>query len=213
MANKTIGDLTAASLPLDLTELLIITQGVNSRKVAVGDFMGEIKWLSARIGEPIAIWDHLSGADIPPTDSPNFRFIKLTSGLTGSGQYNEGVLTSESVTGSAPLVIATAVIDDAASPMDGQSVSLINTERRFIRAGSSGAVEQDAIQGHIHRTSANVTLYVGSGQPYNMAGGSSVGFVASDTTGPLTDGTSGTPRNANETRGKNIGATYYMRIS
>lgn len=205
MANKEINELTAASLPLDLSELLMLTQADNSRKVSVADMLGEIKWLSARIGEPIGIWDHLTGADVPPTDNPNFRFIKLTSGLTGSGQYNEGVLTSESVTGSAPLVIATAVIDDAASPMDGEVINLINTERRFLRAGASGDVEAAQIGYHRHGLNAAGGGNAGSG-PSIGHGFTNQGYAASAATEYY--GTVG-----DENRVKNIGATYYMRIS
>tara|TARA_R110002020_G_scaffold192069_1_gene392094 strand:+ start:50 stop:715 length:666 start_codon:yes stop_codon:yes gene_type:complete len=186
----------------------------NSRKVALGDMFAELKWLSVRIGQPFAIWDHLIGADVSPIDSALYRYIKLTAGEDGTGEYNEGALTSERFSGTAPLVIATAVIDYASSPMDGQTVSLINTERRFLRAGSSGAVEADAFQGHYHRTLMSSSGAVGTApQPAatktvnNGLGTDSAGAVQ-----PVTDGTSGTPRTANETRGKNIGATYYMRI-
>ncbi|WP_461383798.1 hypothetical protein [Devosia indica] len=211
MANKTIAELTAATLPLDLTELLHVDQGTNSRKVTVGGLLGEIKWLSRAIGEPFAIWDHLTGADVPPIDSPNCRFILLTAGEDGAGEYNEGVLTSESVTGSAPLVQATAVIDDASSPMDGQTVRLINTERRFLRAGSAGTVEADQFQGHrFGADAANPMVLSSLSQPGVNAG---IRYATGETPAVIvSDGTNGTPRFGDETRGKNMGATYYMRI-
>lgn len=205
MANKEISELDAAALPLDLTEILHIVQSGNSRKVAVGGLLGEVKWLSRAIGEPFPLWDHLTGADVPPIDSALYRFIKLTAGEDGTGEYNEGVLTSESVAGSAPLVIATAVIDDAASPLDGETVSLINTERRFLRAGEAGTVQADALQGF--------KVNIGGSGSASGAFGFTAGTTSSQqSSGPVSDGTNGTPRIANETRGKNIGATYYMRI-
>src|SRR5690606_5652696 len=103
---------------------------------------GDVAWLSFPIGMPFPLFTHLVGVDEPPTDNPGFRYIKLTA----SDAYNAGVLTDESVAGSAPLVVATAKIDDALSPMDGETVHLINTERRVLRAGSSGVVENDQMQ-------------------------------------------------------------------
>ena len=158
-------------------------------------------WLMQPIGVPIPVYDQMAGVSAPPTTAA-YRYIKLTA----ADAYNAGVLTSESVTGSAPLVLATAVISLAGSPLNGLSVNLINTERRVLRAGSSGAIEADAFQGHqfvIAYTNLNYAL---GGYPglYNT-GQSAVSAITSD-------GTNGTPRIANETRGKNIGATYYMRV-
>src|SRR5690606_21217005 len=95
------------------------------------------QWLSKAIGEPFPIWDHISGCPTPPTDNPDFRFIKLTA----SDSYNDGVLTGETVSGSAPLVTATATVNLAGSPIDGATVRLINTERSALRAGDSGAFQ------------------------------------------------------------------------
>lgn len=158
-------------------------------------------WLMQPIGVPIPVYDQMAGVSAPPTTAA-YRYIKLTA----ADAYNAGVLTSESVTGSAPLVLATAVISLAGSPLNGLSVNLINTERRVLRAGSSGAIEADAFQGHqfvIAYTNLNYAL---GGYPglYNT-GQSAVSAITSD-------GTNGTPRIANETRSKNIGATYYMRV-
>lgn len=164
------------------------------------------QWATQPIGVPIPVWTHITGVSTPPTNDPAYRYIKLTA----SDSYNTGVLTSESVSGSAPLVQATAVINLAGSPINGQTVRLINTERRAIRAGSSGSVESDAMQGHFHDV---VDSYAagggGTGGVYAANSGLVQSLVAS---APISDGTNGTPRVANETRGKNIGADYYMRI-
>lgn len=172
-------------------------------------------WLSKPIGEPFAIWDHIAGVPTPPTDNAGYRFIRLTA----SDSYNTGVLASESVSGAAPLVQATAVISDSGSPLNGQTVRLINTERRFVRPGSSGTVEADALQnitgtlygrvnrsifgawtaGAFARTDPTVIGYNDAGP--SLDGHSSVTFDASRVA-----------RTADETRVKNIGATYYMRI-
>ncbi|MFY1054664.1 hypothetical protein ACOQNP_23850 [Ectopseudomonas khazarica] len=170
-----------------------------------------VQWATLPIGVPIPVWTHIPGVSEPPTDS-SYRYIKLTA----SDAYNTGVLTSESVSGSAPLVQATAVISDVLSPLNGQTIRLINTERRSLRAGSSGTVEADSLQGHKHGPDAdqNATTIWSTKVPggaFSMSGGSTL--AATTSVGiPISDGANGTPRTANETRSKNIGADYYMRI-
>lgn len=151
-------------------------------------------WETIPIGMPFPIWDHISGVPVPPNNSSKYRFVKLTA----ADAYNTGVLTSESVSGSAPLVQAQAVVSLAGSPVNGQTVQLINTERRFIRAGNSGAVEADDFKSHNHLY--GITLGYGSSQTgWNTIGGTGNTFASSYAGGT-------------ETRPKNIGATYYMRI-
>lgn len=158
-------------------------------------------WALIPIGSPFPLWTHLTGVTAPPTDNANYRYIKLTA----SDSYNTGVLTGESVSGSAPLVQATAAISDAGSALNGQTVRLINTERRVLRAGSSGTVEADALQGHRHSQSMTTGGSINTGNDAN--------YIQAISTGdPISDGTNGTPRIANETRAKSIGADYYMRI-
>ena len=163
-------------------------------------------WRQQPVGVPIPILDSITGVAQPPTGNP-YRYIKLTA----SDSYNTGVLTSESVTGSAPLVVATAVISLAGSPINGQTVNLVNTEGRFLRGSTSaGSVQNDAFQGHRHDSSPN--------DVWHNSGGSVLGFAGISTAikvqvlDPITDGVNGTPRTANETRSKNIGVTFFMRI-
>lgn len=160
-------------------------------------------WESQPVGVPIPVFTHLAGVSAPPTDK-TYRYIKLTA----SDAYNAGVLISESVSGSAPLVVATAVVNLAGSPLNGQTVSLINTEKRVLRASTtSGELLNDAMQGHTHVYSAPVTGPFAGG-----AGGLQSGLTSQNTGNAVSDGSNGTPRTANETRAKSIGATYYMRI-
>lgn len=174
---------------------------------------GNLTWQVKAIGEPFALRDDLPGVATPPTDSEASRFIKLTAGEAGFGLYNEGVLINETITGSAPLITATAEINLAESPLHGQTVNLINTERRFVRAGESGMLQDDAFQGHFHEIE---TRTEGSGTSSSvMRNGDGVGPVTdSDHMRPFydSDGTNGTPRTDDETRPRSIGATYYMRI-
>lgn len=154
-------------------------------------------WLYQPIGVPIPLLDNITGVSAPSTSSPYYRYIKLTA----ADAYNTGVLTSESVTGSAPLVQATATIALSGSPVNGQSVRLINTEERVLRAGVAGTILQDAIQDHTHASAANT-----SGVNGVASGG--VGVATQGTvTGGMTSG-----RNATETRAKSLGVTFYLRI-
>ena len=110
------------------------------------------------------------------------------------------------------------------SPVNGLTINLINTERRFLRAGSAGAVQNDAMQ---QITGAFETRSLDTGSPifYNQAGALTV--ADSGVSGASVGGDSNTrnrqrttfdsanspdARTDTETRSKNIGVTYYMRI-
>ena len=179
---------------------------------SLGGVQDNLEWLSKPIGEPFPLWDHLPSTPIPPTDNEDFRFIKLTAG----DAYNTGVLINESVTGTAPLVEATAQITLTGSPYDGATVHLINTERRSQRAGESGVVQQDALQnitGTIYTRYAVVLsadgVFVG---PNAGSSATSSAYPNTATGGVTTFDASRVARTDNETRDKNIGATFYMRV-
>lgn len=162
-------------------------------------------WSQQPIGMLIPLLDNLVGVAQPPVNSSGYRYIKLTA----SDAYNTGVLTSESVTGSAPLVVATAVISLAGSPLDGQTISLINTEGRFLRGSTSaGTLQNDAIQNHAHGSSF-VKWVPSGGNTGFYAAGTAQTFSATD--GAIT-GAGGSIRTGDETRSKNIGVTFFMRI-
>ncbi|PYB84125.1 hypothetical protein [Pseudomonas soli] len=158
-------------------------------------------WATMPIGVPIPIFDSSASVPIPPTDRA-YRYIKLTAG----DPYNNGVLTNEVVSGTAPLLVSFASVALAGSPMNTHTVYLINTERRVLRGGQSGIVEQDQFQGH--------TLPAATGNGANGPSFDSWGASAMNATKTalVSDGVNGTPRVGLETRAKNIGVTYYMRI-
>jgi len=162
-------------------------------------------WAMQPIGVPIPVFGHISGVSAPPRNK-GYRYVNLTAGQTGPGQYNEGILTNETVSGSAPLINATAVINLPASPMHGQTIHLINTERRFIRAGSAGTVQDDAIQEHRH-PSASGNDWVGIAN-----GSASLNYQSGGNNNRAEQMGTGDGRMSNETRPRNIGATYFMRI-
>lgn len=173
-------------------------------------------WSMLPIGMPIPLFTHLTGVTAPPTNSSDFRYIKLSSG----DSYNTGVLGSESVTGTGALVLATGVITLAGSPLNGQTVQLINTEARSIRAGiTAGTLLQDAIQ--------NITGSIGAFfRATGLAGTGALGATQYGTTPPkagvqgadpgdsatITFNASNSVRTDTETRVKSINAVYYMRI-
>lgn len=168
------------------------------------------KWVSKGIGEIYEVNDSLGGMDVPPTNSTLFRYIQLAAGLTGVGAYNQGCLTSETTTGSAPLIISTATISLAGSPILGQTIYLENTMRTFSRAGNVGALENDAIQniigGGLSQASASPSGAFASSGAAGAYGGSTSSFFTT------TFDASRVVRTSNETRSRNIGKTRYMRI-
>ncbi|MEP9397934.1 hypothetical protein [Mesorhizobium sp. KR2-14] len=184
--------------------------------------LGLDEWSLQPIGVAIPVFDHIAGVSAPPLDQ-GYRYIRLSAGHTGAGGYNAGVLKSESVSGTAPLVIATATVDLATSPLNGKAVSLINTERRFLRAGQAGVVEQDALQeitGRLEFRRPNSTDHlslVPTGAFADATDGGGAGNMGVSVSGStprsrITFTAGNVARTSDETRPKNIGATYYMRI-
>lgn len=161
-------------------------------------------WGAFPIGVPVPVMTH-KGVSSPPTNK-SYRYVKLTA----ADSYNTGVITSESVSGTAPLLIATGVVSLAGSPLDGQTINLWNSEGRIPRPGSSaGTLQNDAFQDHAHGTLGSD----GSGGGVAIINNAAGGFAPNNKTGSgTTTATGGTPRTANETRMKNEAVTYYMRI-
>lgn len=167
-------------------------------------------WAMQPVGALIALLDN-NTVPAPPTNNAAYRYVKLTA----SDAYNSGIMTGESVSGVAPLVIATGVISLAGSPFNTLTVNLINTERRTLRAGLTGVVEQDALQGHYHNIIAGTVAGVGFNAGASTGGNGIINDVVPSggrIQSPASDGVSGTVRTANETRPKSMGVTYYMRV-
>lgn len=184
------------------------------RKITMSNFWDQTKWRSRAIGEVYRVNTAIVGADVPPSSTTDTVWIELTMGLTGVGAFNNGKLTGESVSGSAPLVLASAVVSFAGSPIDGQTIRLLNTEGRIERPSSTpGTLQNDQMQGHFHAispTSSQVVNAAGSG---TQDFGSGIRATPAAAIGaPTTDGTNGTPRTGTETRMKNVGVKTYMRI-
>jgi hypothetical protein len=175
------------------------------------------------VGGTISLPTHLLGIVEPPLNA-SFRYIKLTAGQSGAGEYNESVLTGETVTGTAPLLVATAVINLTNSPINGLTVNLINSEGRYIKPGvTSGTVANDQLQefelkhpdfSRWLRTLNETNGVAGSGSPDTSrvaAGGpSSVYNKPFEISEP---NSTTLARTGTSTDVKNIQYTYYMRIA
>lgn len=122
-----------------------------------------------QIGEPFGLWTHLAGCPLPD-NSGTAKFIELTVGLTGSGQYNEGLLGSESTTGSGHEIVHTAEI--LVGPMTGATVHLINSMERFRRPSeTSGTLQDDTVGPHVHATNDNRIVQTSGGTSLGSGGG------------------------------------------
>lgn len=223
------GSITAAALvtalaAVTLTGVQTLTnKTLNSPTINSPTFTGIDVWAFQPIGVPIPVQKDITGVSAPPVDQA-YRYILLSAGETGAGKYNNGVLGSESVTGSAPLVLATAAVTLAGSPLVGQTIRLINTERRFLRAGSTGTVENDQMQQITGEIRSGMHAAAAIGMLNTPAGAISTfgninnAYPSPVSTSTIADGISFNSANSpnaragTETRSKNIGVEYYMRI-
>jgi len=178
---------------------------ISANATAITQMQADAQWLGKAIGEPFGLRDDLAGVTAPPTDSPDFRFIKLTAG----DAYNAGVLTSESVSGSAPLVVATAVISLSGSPLNGKTVNLLNTEGRFLRGGTASGTLQDSQNlSHTHAPNTPLQFVVNTYPTGTNLLNPSSGAGNMNLNGGQTTAASG----GSEARPRNQSATLYMRI-
>ncbi|UHG95290.1 hypothetical protein [Pseudomonas sp. 7-41] len=179
----------------------------NDKPVTALGLTGQDPWALQPIGVPIPLFDNIAPSSTPPRNKA-YRYITLTAG----DSYNSGVLISEAVAGVAPLVVATAVINLAGSPVNGKTVSLINTEQRVLRGSATpGILLQDALQNITGGLSvASVGGATGSFTFTNE--GSAAVFNGGNNRGAVQFDASRVARTDIETRAKSVGVTYYLRI-
>lgn len=178
---------------------------------SLGLTYADLPFLAVPVGGVMALPTHITGVAEPGTGSSLFRFAKLTAGLTGVGAYNNGILTSESVTGSAPLVLATANVSLAGSPINGQSIRLLNTEGRFIRPGtSSGTVRNSQLQDHAHTFARVLNGSSLSSDDANYDMPAEGGALRTYVSGTIYN--DGVVRFGTDTYPKHVEWTHYMRV-
>jgi len=205
----------ASSISYDNTASGMSAENVQDAIDEINTTVDEIS-TALPIGMPFPVWDHITGVTAP-SNSGSEKYIKLTAGEDGVGEYNEGLLTNESVSGTAPLVTATADIDLAGSPLNGQTVHLINSENRYVMPGTgTGTTANDQMQqitGEVSNLmSGQTTTYQGAlsssvgGSP--GAGGNNYRYA----TISLDSANSPDARTGDHTNVKHIQATFYMRI-
>lgn len=169
-------------------------------------------WAFQPLGVPIPSY---LGSYPSNSNSYGYRYVVLSAGRS---DYHGNTLTNESVSGSAPNITATAVINLSASPLHGQTVRLLNNENRFLRAGhqsARGNVENDAIQNITGQVTSTIRLF-GSASGALALVGSATKLPSADTSSAgvsnISFDASRVVRTANETRPRNMRVAYLMRI-
>lgn len=177
-------------------------------------------WAFVPIGLPIPISWGLVGFAEPPKDK-SYRYIVLSAGEATTGKYNEGLLTSESVSGSAPNINATAVVNLPGSPFHGSTIPLINTSREYLRPGNLGVQESSqnlfhghnySDPGHAHEINAIIGSS-GTGGAFGQAAPAANEFpTGRGNARPSGVGITIIGDGGNEARPRARGANFYLRI-
>lgn len=82
-----------------------------------------------------------------------------------------------------------------------------------LSAAVAGAIQQDALQGHLHSPPGGAVGYVAAiNGGYGLPAGASVTYAVSATGPATTDGTNGTPRTARETRPLNVTGCWVIKL-
>lgn len=184
-------------------------------------------WAMMPIGAVVPLQTHITGVIEPPVNQA-YRFAKLTAGLTGGGGYNNGVLSGESVSGSAPLVLATANVSLIGSPIIGQTIRLLNSEQRFLRGHTTAGNLQDSDNlAHVHSisdpTHSHAVAWSGTSNTDLNSGGGNYRIAATgDGANPpinslralavSTGITGANSTGGTEARPRNMGVTYFVRV-
>jgi len=202
---------------INLADATAMTDAVTKQQLDALAGVVNDPWALQPIGVPIAGWFGLAGTGYPPKNNPAYRYIDLSGGQTGAGLYNEGLLVSEVVSGSWPNVDAYATVNFAGSPITGRVVQLINTSRMFLRPGSAGVQQYFAMQAHSHTVNDPSHYHPGVQNGTASTGRSTAldqppAVFSYGNTGWAATGIWLSNSGAEETRPRNIGLNYIMRI-
>ena len=199
---------SAEDIPYDNSNSNLESENVN-------DAIDELaqSFFGKAIGEVFFCSDNISGAETPD-NSGERKFVRLTAGQSGTGGFNNGLLTNETTTGSGATLVITAEI--SSGPMTGGVIHLINSMDAVIKASvTSDVFEQDAFQGHWHTTWGTPIDVISGSQPVARGTNNAInqdvaGYSAARA--PKSDGENGTPRVADRTRVKSVSKVAYMRV-
>lgn len=198
------GEFVGVASVTDVAAVEALIAAINAELIVITSALEKLP----AIGSPFPVFDHIPGCPVPD-NSGTAKFVKLTAGLTGVGQFNEGLLTGESVSGSAPIITATATI--IGGPMNAQQVALINTEQTFIRPRTtSGTLQSSQLGAHRHSvrsTNGNTDSTLLNSTGISGWNNGTLGFIEAGIAGNFISDTGG-----DETRPRNRAATFYMRI-
>lgn len=194
------------------------------------DELASGSFLSKPIGEIFLLQDNLAGCPIPSNTGPA-KFIRLTAGEDGTGDYNDGLLDDETIDanyederGHVGLSITAEIL---VGPMAGQRIELINSSEAFVGARETAGVlthdQMQVITGKfdVKRSSDSSTLGLGRNfeGAFYSGGNSTNGGIGTGTTSSAATSfqfnSSGSPdsRTGSGTIPKTYSATAYMRIA
>ena len=175
---------------------------------------------SIPIGMPFPQW--FEGNSQAVVTKYPVRFIKLSKNLEGA--YNSGKLGVSSAITTDETTFYIATITDVASPLNGQSVTLINSventtggvsaQPTFLGAGETAQTKLvNRLQGHWH----SIFQFDGAISDHIAGSNADYGFLADGSVerqvgSPRTDNVNGTPRLGKTTRPDTVTAVWYMRI-
>ncbi len=175
---------------------------------------------SIPIGMPFPQWFE-SDASAVVTKYPT-RFVKLSKNLEGA--YNSGKLGVSSAITTDETTFYTATISDAGSPLNGESVTLINSTENttggvsaqpaFLGAGETAQTKLvNRLQGHWH----SIFQFDGAISDHIAGSNADYGFLADGSVerqvgSPRTDNVNGTPRLGKTNQPDAVTAVWYMRI-
>lgn len=202
---------------INLADASAMTDAVTKQQLDAVKALQADPWAYQPIGVPLAGWFGLTGTSYPPKDDTRYRYIELTGGQSGAGQYNEGLLVSEVVSGSWPNIVAYATINFAGSPISGRVVQLVNTSRMFLRPGAAGTEQYFAVQTHAHGVNDPGHYHSGVQNGTQSTGRSTAidqppAVYSRGNTDWAGTGIWLSNFGSEETRPRNIGVNYIMRI-
>lgn len=182
--------------------------------------LGQVKelisdpWAFVPIGSLIAANNGWGAFTAPPTNK-SYRYVILTANQRGTGQYNNGVISEETTTGSSPEITSVAKVSLAGSPYDGVYIRMINTERRFLRAGSPGNIQSSQNRSHTHGVTDGGHDHDIPVNGNNAGRGNDTPLVSQLINGKTSVSFSNISiqnSGGDEARPYNMGVDYYMRI-